>query len=189
MPSDDGEYGDELERAPLLGTKQDSDDTPECRICFESDKDERLCSPCKCCGHLKWTHPSCLQRWVLESGSGVCEICRQPFSTEFVQLPHYDNDGNDNDSEASFSSERQTDECWDSPCCEVYRRILWWFIQLFFLSVYCFGILVFISVCRSLADSNVDLSVRLLLFFLMLLCLTWPFHSCLCALCGRVREC
>lgn len=48
---------------------------PECRICLEQGLRGDLVSPCDCDGSVRYTHPACIRRWILESGRTICEIC------------------------------------------------------------------------------------------------------------------
>ena len=50
----------------------------ECRICQSEDTVDKLDSPCSCRGSLKYVHGSCLQKWCLEKGDTICEICKAP---------------------------------------------------------------------------------------------------------------
>ena len=60
-------------------------DTPECRICLDSDTSEKgeLISPCVCAGSQKYIHRSCLNRWRNGNRDGEsytnCEICKSPY--------------------------------------------------------------------------------------------------------------
>ncbi|KAL1140163.1 hypothetical protein AAG570_000095, partial [Ranatra chinensis] len=53
-----------------------------CRICHDSDKDEGLLSPCKCKGSMSLVHRSCLERWLAEADSTVCELCGHVYNTK-----------------------------------------------------------------------------------------------------------
>ncbi|XP_069704675.1 E3 ubiquitin-protein ligase MARCHF3-like [Periplaneta americana] len=47
-----------------------------CRICRDSDSTEHFISPCRCKGTLALIHLSLLERWLAESDTSVCELCR-----------------------------------------------------------------------------------------------------------------
>ncbi|XP_061545127.1 E3 ubiquitin-protein ligase MARCHF9-like [Phycodurus eques] len=50
--------------------------TPQCRICFQGPDKGELLSPCRCDGSVRFSHQSCLIRWIGETGSWRCELCR-----------------------------------------------------------------------------------------------------------------
>ena len=50
--------------------------TNECWICYDSNKDEKLISPCKCSGSLKYVHKSCLETWLQYEKDSQCKICK-----------------------------------------------------------------------------------------------------------------
>ena len=54
-----------------------SNERPECRICFECDAGEPLIEPCKCSGSMKYVHKSCLQKWIYHKGDSVCNVCKE----------------------------------------------------------------------------------------------------------------
>ncbi|KAJ4440652.1 hypothetical protein ANN_08799 [Periplaneta americana] len=68
---------------------EDIADVPEeyCRICFDSESHESLISPCCCRGTLAKIHLSCLERWLEESNSSMCELCTFQYTTE--RCPRY----------------------------------------------------------------------------------------------------
>ncbi|XP_077386983.1 E3 ubiquitin-protein ligase MARCHF9-like [Festucalex cinctus] len=49
--------------------------SPQCRICFQGPDKGELLSPCRCDGSVRYSHHSCLVRWIGETGSLSCEIC------------------------------------------------------------------------------------------------------------------
>ncbi|XP_061689746.1 E3 ubiquitin-protein ligase MARCHF9-like isoform X2 [Syngnathoides biaculeatus] len=49
---------------------------PQCRICFQGSDKGELLSPCRCDGSVRFSHQSCLIRWIGETGSWRCELCR-----------------------------------------------------------------------------------------------------------------
>ena len=62
--------------------KDGSGEAPYCRICFEGEdeKGEPLLSDlCGCSGTMAHLHKSCLTKWIAESKTLDCEICRQSF--------------------------------------------------------------------------------------------------------------
>ena len=51
-----------------------------CRICHgEGDPSHPLIQPCLCAGSLRFVHHPCLQKWILESSTRSCELCRFQF--------------------------------------------------------------------------------------------------------------
>lgn len=56
-----------------------------CRICrLTSNTAENLESPCNCKGTIGLVHISCLERWLSESRSNRCEICRYEFKVNRI---------------------------------------------------------------------------------------------------------
>lgn len=53
-------------------------DTGACRICLEETG--VLIQPCGCKGSTANVHIECLKKWVKESGSEECEICKTPYA-------------------------------------------------------------------------------------------------------------
>ncbi|RZC43119.1 E3 ubiquitin-protein ligase MARCH2-like [Asbolus verrucosus] len=53
-----------------------------CRICYDNEKDEPLIAPCHCKGTVAFVHRSCLERWLAESNTTMCELCHVVFRTE-----------------------------------------------------------------------------------------------------------
>jgi len=67
---------DNDERAGCVGPRV-------CRICFEGEDEsnEELDSNlCACTGSMACLHKSCLKKWLAESMTLTCEVCKQPFS-------------------------------------------------------------------------------------------------------------
>ena len=71
---------------PNVNPTQDS--TPEnepissekiCRICYDDQKEDKLISPCKCSGSVKWVHQSCLQKWIDISHKKECSTCKYKY--------------------------------------------------------------------------------------------------------------
>nr|XP_049588648.1 E3 ubiquitin-protein ligase MARCHF9-like isoform X2 [Syngnathus scovelli] len=58
--------------------------TPQCRICFQGPDKGELLSPCRCDGSVRYSHQSCLVRWIRETGSWNCEICRFKYRVHSV---------------------------------------------------------------------------------------------------------
>ncbi|XP_072380457.1 E3 ubiquitin-protein ligase MARCHF3-like [Diabrotica undecimpunctata] len=58
-----------------------------CRICYDSEKDEDLITPCNCKGTVAFVHRSCLETWLGESNTASCELCHAVFQTE--RVPRY----------------------------------------------------------------------------------------------------
>lgn len=51
----------------------------ECRICYDNSSNEKLISPCKCTGSMKYIHKSCLDKCILYNKSNVCGICNETY--------------------------------------------------------------------------------------------------------------
>ncbi|XP_036067779.1 E3 ubiquitin-protein ligase MARCHF9 isoform X1 [Oryzias melastigma] len=72
-----------LDGASLLSVSEIGVRTPQCRICFQGpEKGGRISriqgemlSPCRCDGSVRWSHHTCLIRWISERGSWSCELC------------------------------------------------------------------------------------------------------------------
>ncbi|CAB4275029.1 unnamed protein product [Prunus armeniaca] len=58
----------------------------ECRICQEEDFMDKLEAPCLCNGTLKFAHRNCIQRWINERLSMICEICKQPYQPDYTMV-------------------------------------------------------------------------------------------------------
>ncbi|KAG0003411.1 hypothetical protein BGZ65_001730, partial [Modicella reniformis] len=71
-----------------------------CRICFETEEDDKknfgsaaagnkLISPCGCKGTFRYVHQVCLKRWQQEclNDSDRCEICRCQYSISKGWIP------------------------------------------------------------------------------------------------------
>ncbi|XP_025191900.1 E3 ubiquitin-protein ligase MARCH2-like [Melanaphis sacchari] len=57
-----------------------------CRICLQSDLDEsnKCISPCFCRGSISKVHKTCLEKWLLQASSTICEICTFVYKTKRV---------------------------------------------------------------------------------------------------------
>ena len=53
---------------------------PCCRICQSDTTEDKLISPCNCCGSVKWVHQSCLVQWMKSSFKESCELCMKDIS-------------------------------------------------------------------------------------------------------------
>lgn len=78
--------GGDTERSTVALTR---DTEAVCRICYEGSlKDNKLISPCKCTGSLKFVHEECLKAWVLARNSEisniVCELCKTYIKMQLV---------------------------------------------------------------------------------------------------------
>lgn len=65
-----------------------NDDQPICRICLETElNSNKLISPCKCKGTLKYVHEECLKTWLIsldiDVDEGSCELCKTSYIMEF----------------------------------------------------------------------------------------------------------
>ncbi|XP_050055737.1 E3 ubiquitin-protein ligase MARCHF3-like isoform X2 [Aphis gossypii] len=69
------------------GFKDPEIPTPSlCRICLQSDLDEsnKCISPCFCRGSISKVHKTCLEKWLLQASSTVCEICTFVYKTKRI---------------------------------------------------------------------------------------------------------
>ncbi|MCO5588574.1 hypothetical protein L7F22_042531 [Adiantum nelumboides] len=64
----------------------------ECRICQEEEDIDNLEKPCACTGSIKYAHRKCVQRWCIEKGDTVCEICQQSYKGGYTAPPPPPND-------------------------------------------------------------------------------------------------
>ncbi|XP_060846211.1 E3 ubiquitin-protein ligase MARCHF3-like [Rhopalosiphum padi] len=83
--------GNEIRTDNLVPTSSGFNDseipTPNlCRICLQSDLDEsnKCISPCFCRGSISKVHKTCLEKWLLQASSTVCEICTFVYKTRRV---------------------------------------------------------------------------------------------------------
>ena len=58
-----------------LSSSSESSNGSICRICHSGDSLEDLLNPCRCEGTVKWTHQTCLIKWLAEKGKINCELC------------------------------------------------------------------------------------------------------------------
>lgn len=65
-----------MESDPLLYNPK------ECRICYDSDVQEDLISPCNCKGTRKWVCRECLSKLRRYKDDNICHICRKEFEYE-----------------------------------------------------------------------------------------------------------
>merc|ERR1712106_202586 len=56
-----------------------------CKICADSEPNERLFEPCRCTGSI---HHSCLSKWLAMSGRKHCEICTFKYKTTRATVPN-----------------------------------------------------------------------------------------------------
>ena len=55
----------------------------ECFICLQDDKAEPLVADvCKC--KSSGVHSSCLLRWIEESATSTCPVCKEPYSEPYT---------------------------------------------------------------------------------------------------------
>ncbi|XP_056452246.1 E3 ubiquitin-protein ligase MARCHF11 [Gadus chalcogrammus] len=54
--------------------------TPSCRICFQGAEQGDLLNPCRCDGSVRYTHQTCLLKWISERGCWSCELCCYHFN-------------------------------------------------------------------------------------------------------------
>ena len=47
-----------------------------CKFCLEGDENEKLITPCKCNGSVKYIHKSCLLKWFDTGKKKNCPICK-----------------------------------------------------------------------------------------------------------------
>ncbi|KAF5306134.1 hypothetical protein FQR65_LT07410 [Abscondita terminalis] len=58
-----------------------------CRICHGGESNGDLLSPCQCRGSIALTHMECLERWLKESATSHCELCRYHYT--LLRQPKY----------------------------------------------------------------------------------------------------
>ena len=65
-----------------------ADATAVCRYCFEGDAEEVLISPCRCAGHQRWVHPTCLIKWQRKQArsTACCEVCKAEWTVLLAPL-------------------------------------------------------------------------------------------------------
>lgn len=51
----------------------------QCRICFDTENQETLVSPCLCRGSGEYIHKECLERYIQHYPDGICRVCLAPF--------------------------------------------------------------------------------------------------------------
>ncbi|XP_063970832.1 uncharacterized protein LOC135157818 [Lytechinus pictus] len=55
----------------------DSISSVTCRICLDGEiPGEQLVNPCLCTGSASHVHITCLKKWLMTSGSNICELCQ-----------------------------------------------------------------------------------------------------------------
>ena len=59
----------------------------QCRICFSSK--DKLISPCKCSGSIKYVHKKCLKKWIKNKAENKdsCEICGEKYIIKKKKQP------------------------------------------------------------------------------------------------------
>lgn len=69
----------EQHRKPEVDETNNQIKERSCRICLmveRGDEPTQLITPCKCKGSAAYVHSSCLSRWLEESCTDSCDICR-----------------------------------------------------------------------------------------------------------------
>eukprot|EP00834_Sanchytrium_tribonematis_P003751 NODE_156_length_15158_cov_0.791553.p8 type:complete len:194 gc:universal NODE_156_length_15158_cov_0.791553:14238-14819(+) len=63
----------------------------QCRICYDSENQEELISPCLCKGSQKWVHVECLNEWRATSQQSFykCPTCKYEYRVERTQWAKY----------------------------------------------------------------------------------------------------
>ncbi|KAK4875716.1 hypothetical protein RN001_012138 [Aquatica leii] len=69
------------------GHVSNSDWINVCRICHGGESIGNLLSPCQCKGSIALAHIQCLERWLKESATSHCELCRYHYT--IVRQPKY----------------------------------------------------------------------------------------------------
>lgn len=60
-----------------------------CKICHMGEiKGDRLCSPCRCSGSIKYVHTKCLFAWISCSKAERCDICHYEYKFRDVYKPN-----------------------------------------------------------------------------------------------------
>ncbi|XP_037642241.1 E3 ubiquitin-protein ligase MARCHF11 isoform X2 [Sebastes umbrosus] len=60
--------------------------TPSCRICFQGAEQGDLLNPCRCDGSVRYTHQTCLLKWISERGCWTCELCCYRFHVIAINM-------------------------------------------------------------------------------------------------------
>src|SRR5665648_491164 len=68
-------------------------DSAECRICFEDEKQGQLIRPCLCAGTAKYIHLQCLEQWrtssVNRNNAFRCDICHYEYRFSRVKIAKF----------------------------------------------------------------------------------------------------
>ena len=60
-----------------------------CRICFESEQEDKIIIPCQCEGSIKYVHKKCIKHWILSLNIPIdnaqCEICKSKFQIKRIK--------------------------------------------------------------------------------------------------------
>ncbi|XP_037565210.1 E3 ubiquitin-protein ligase MARCHF8 [Dermacentor silvarum] len=69
-------------------------EAPTCRICYRGtasagEEHGPLVSPCSCRGLIGFAHKRCLETWLREKETNLCDVCLQRFSVRLkpVEIP------------------------------------------------------------------------------------------------------
>ncbi|KAI5166386.1 hypothetical protein NEIRO03_1038 [Nematocida sp. AWRm78] len=66
---------------------QMSEKTIFCRICTEPETSEnRLASPCKCIGNMKYVHSACILEWIYKTRTQICNFCNYKMRLKRVYI-------------------------------------------------------------------------------------------------------
>eukprot|EP00835_Amoeboradix_gromovi_P002331 NODE_130_length_18488_cov_0.389961.p8 type:complete len:196 gc:universal NODE_130_length_18488_cov_0.389961:4787-4200(-) len=63
----------------------------QCRICFDSEEQDSLISPCLCKGSSKWVHTECLNQWRAQSQRSfyTCPSCKYEYRIQRLKWAKY----------------------------------------------------------------------------------------------------
>lgn len=73
--------------------EEDEDEDDVCRLCFAGADFDKLITPCKCTGTMRYVHVSCLNQWRLQSANPQsyvrCDQCSYIYQTRKTPLAPY----------------------------------------------------------------------------------------------------
>lgn len=69
----------------------------QCRICLDTDRPNRMVSPCSCRGSIQYIHRACLyteqqhrrEEWE-RTGALICTVCREPYNPRYLRVSRCD---------------------------------------------------------------------------------------------------
>ena len=62
----------------------------ECRICYDTLRQDSMISPCNCSGSMKYVHKQCLLSWINTMHGLKCHVCGIQYRCRLtVKRPHF----------------------------------------------------------------------------------------------------